>query len=190
MKMKNDNINKLFERLQDDFDVETPNQDHKQRFIEKLNAQSNTPKVVTAKSNSNLWKPFLGIAASILLIVTLAFNFEGKPKVQDLASVSTEMKDTQNFFTKVIAEELEKIDSERTPETEVLIKDAMVQMETLEKEYAQLKLDLTESGNDKRVIHAMIDNFWNRINVLKTVLENIESIKTFKQQTNETSITL
>ena len=100
------------------------------------------------------------------------------------------MANTQSFFTSAIAEELEKIDGERTPETEALIKDAMLQMEILETQYKQLKIDLTESGNDKRVIHAMIDNFWNRINILKTVLENIEGIKTFKLNTNETSTTL
>ncbi|WAC02871.1 hypothetical protein N7U66_04360 [Lacinutrix neustonica] len=75
-------------------------------------------------------------------------------------------------------------------ETEVLILDALKRMGTLEKEYKLLKTDLTESGNDKRVIHAMIDNFWNRIHVLKSVLENIETTKNLKQNNNETSITL
>ncbi|WP_055437738.1 hypothetical protein [Lacinutrix algicola] len=188
--MKNDNINQLFEKIQHDFDVEVPNHGHQNRFLEKLKAQQQSQDIVVTKSNRNLWKPFLGIAASVLLLVSLAFNFNAKTKTQDLASVSPEMANTQNFFTSVIAEELEKIDSERTPETEALIKDAMTQMETLETQYKQLKLDLTESGNDKRVIHAMIDNFWNRINILKSVVENIEGIKTFKLNNDETSITL
>lgn len=188
--MKNDNINQLFEKIQHDFDVEVPNNGHENRFLEKLKAQQQSQDVVAKKTSRNLWKPFLGIAASILLLISLAFNFNAETKTQDLASVSPEMANTQNFFTSVIAEELEKIDSERTPETEALIKDAMTQMETLETQYKQLKLDLTESGNDKRVIHAMIDNFWNRINILKSVVENIEGIKTFKLNNDETSITL
>lgn len=188
--MKDDKINKIFEKFQHDFDVETPNHGHENRFLEKLKAQNQAQEVAVNKPSRNIWKPFLGIAASIMLIITLAFNFNTEPEVQDLASISPEMANTQNFFTSVIAEELEKIDSERTPETEALIKDAMIQMETLEKQYNQLKLDLTESGNDKRVIHAMIDNFWNRINILKTVLENIEGIKTFKLNNNETITTL
>ncbi|MGB1210742.1 hypothetical protein CLV86_0466 [Lacinutrix venerupis] len=188
--MKDDKIHQLFEKFQHDFDVETPNHGHKNRFLEKLNAQNNTQNIVAEKANKNLWKPFLGVAATIVLLITLAFSFNTEPKIQDLASVSPEMANTQNFFTSVIAEELEKINSERTPETEALIKDAMSQMEILEIEYSQLKIDLTESGNDKRVIHAMIDNFWNRINILKSVLENIEGIKTFKLNTDETINTI
>jgi len=188
--MKNDNIYKLFEKFQHDFDVETPRNGHEKRFLDKLKAQSETPVVVAAKANKRLWKPFIGIAASIVLLVSLAINFNSEPKLQDLASVSPEMANTQHFFTSVIIEELEKIDSERTPETEALIIDAMLQMETLETQYNQLKIDLKESGNDKRVIHAMIDNFWNRINVLKMVLKNIEDIKILKQNKDETSITL
>lgn len=188
--MKNDNINQLFEKIQNDFDIEAPNHGHKDRFLDKLKAQNLTHDVTVTKTSKSLWKPFIGIAASIVLLITLTFNIKTEPEVQDLANVSPEMANTQNFFTSVITEELEKIDSERTPETEALIKDAMTQMETLETQYKQLKLDLTESGNDKRVIHAMIDNFWNRINILKTVLENIEGIKTFKLNNNETSITI
>ena len=188
--MKDDKIHQLFDKIQHEFDVEVPNHGHKNRFLEKLRAQNETQEIAVTKSNRNLWKPFLGIAASIVLLITLAFNFNTEPNIPDLASVSPEMANTQNFFTSVIAEELEKIDSERTPETEVLIKDAMTQMQTLETQYIQLKIDLTVSGNDKRVIHAMIDNFWNRINVLKMVLENIEDTKTLKQNTNETSTTI
>jgi hypothetical protein len=188
--MKNDKINQLFEKIQHDFDLEVPSHGHENRFLEKLKAQQQTQNLVATKTSKSLWKPFLGIAASIVLLLTLTFNINTDPEVQDLANVSPEMANTQNFFTSVIAEELEKIDIERTPETEAIIKDAMVQMQTLETQYSQLKLDLTESGNDKRVIHAMIDNFWNRINILKTVLENIEGIKTFKQNTNETSTTI
>lgn len=188
--MKKDNLNKLFENIKHDFDVEIPNHGHKNRFLEKLNTHNQTEIIIVRKTKKNLWKPILSLAASIVLIVTLAFSFNTEPKIQDLASVSPEMANTHSFFTSAIAEELEKIDGERTPETEALIKDAMLQMEILETQYKQLKIDLTESGNDKRVIHAMIDNFWNRINILKTVLENIEGIKTFKLNTNETSTTL
>ena len=188
--MKENKINKLFEKFQHDFDVEAPNHGHKNRFLEKLNAQNKEPKITAINTSKTIWKPFLGVAASLVLLITLTFSFNQEPETQDLASVSAEMANTQNFFTSVIAEELEKIDGERTPETEAIIKDAMTQMETLETQYSQLKLDLSESGNDKRVIHAMIDNFWNRINILKTVLENIEGIKTFKLNTDETITTL
>ena len=187
--MSKDNLNQLFETLQHDLDVEMPKTGHENRFLDKLKAQNNEHSIALNPKKS-FWKPFLGIAASIALIITLSFSFQNKKEVNDLASVSPEMENTQNFFTSVIAEELSKVESERSPATDWLIKDAMLQMDNLEKEYNQLQIDLKESGNDKRVIHAMINNFWNRINLLKTVLESIEEVKTIKQNIDETSITI
>ena len=50
------------------------------------------------------------------------------------------------------------------------------------------KIDLTESGKDQRVIYAMISNFQSRIDILTTVLEQIEDVKQLKTNTNQTSI--
>lgn len=186
--MKDDKLHQLFEKHQHHFDVEVPSSGHEKRFLEKLTAQKNEP--VVTKNTRNFFIPIIGIAASLLLLITLAFNFNKTQQPEGLARVSPEMAETQSFFASVISEELEKINNARSPGTEVLILDALKRMETLEKEYTLLKTDLTESGNDKRVIHAMIDNFWNRINVLKSVLENIETTKNLKQNNNETSITL
>ena len=56
--------------------------------------------------------------------------------------------------------------------------------------YEKLKLDLTSSGEDKRVIYAMITNFQNRIDLLENVLEQIEEIKQLKNSNNENITTL
>jgi hypothetical protein len=111
-------------------------------------------------------------------------------KLNDLASVSPELSKTQDFFTTAIAEELASIQSERTPETEALINDALSQLDILEKDYEKLKIDLTKSGNDKRVIYAMISNFQTRIDILQNVLTSIEHIKELKTKTNENKSTI
>ncbi len=188
--MKKDNLQDMFSRLEQGFDIESPNSGHKDRFLEKLNAQNQKQIVSRSKSNRNLWAPLLGIAASILLIVTLTFSFSNNEEPSGLASVSPKMAETQSFFAAVIEEELSKIEKERAPETEWLINDAMTQMKTLEKQYNTFKIDLKESGNDKRVIHAMIDNFYNRIELLKTVLKSIEDVKLIKQNFDENSNTI
>lgn len=187
--MDKDHLNHLFDSLQNEFDTKQPNTGHEQRFLNKLKAQNKTA-IIETKRKRTLWKPFIGIAASIALIITLTFSFNTEDNVKDLASVSPEMADTQSFFTSVINEELSKVEQERSLATDWLIKDAMIQMKNLEKEYEQLKIDLTESGNDKRVIHGMINNFLNRIDLLKTVLNSIEEIKIIKQNIDETSNTI
>jgi len=189
--MKNDNLKSLFEDLKDDFEIENPKMGHEQRFLAKLQNQGNTLAHNThTKSKGNWWRPFMSIAASIALIVGVFIFAQEKSEIKDLASVSPEMSETQDFFTVAIAEELKKLETERTPETEALIKDALEQMNALETEYEALKIDLTESGDDKRVIYAMITNFQNRIEVLQAVLENIEIVKQLKEDSDENAITI
>ena len=170
--MKNDKIDELFKRLEGSFDVhETPSQ-HQKRFLDKLNASEKS-----SVKRLNWWKP-LSIAASIAVLVAIGSLFlKANPSELDLASVSPEMKQTQSFFTTTINEELSTLKSLTDP-----------QAKSLEEEYNGLKKDLAISGNDKRVIYAMISNFQNRIDLLEQVIEKIEEIKNLKAYRNETTI--
>ena len=186
--MKTDKLTELFEDL--DFDLAEPSAGHKERFLEKLEQSAKKQERPQAKTRS-LWGPFLGIAASIALAIFLFGNIHLNnvaDKKGDLASVSTEMKETQDFYTSVIQKELKTIEAEKTPETEALIKDALSQMNKLETEYSKLKKDLINSGQDKRVIYAMISNFQQRIDLLNNVLTQIENIKSLKTQSHESTI--
>jgi cobyric acid synthase len=51
-----------------------------------------------------------------------------------------------------------------------------------------LKTDLVDSGNDKRVVYAMIKNFQNRIELLEQVIEKIEEVKNLNTNKNENTI--
>lgn len=187
--MKKDSINDLFENLEGGFDIEMPNIGHEQRFLDKLNQQ--TQVVEQTPKKTNYWKPFLAVAASLVLCFSVFTIMQPQEsELMDLANVSPELEQTQSFFTTAIAEELSALEAERSPETEEMVNDAMKELKILEKEYNALKIDLTESGNDKRVIYAMIANFQNRINVLKTVLKHIEEVKNFKNNQNENTTTI
>jgi hypothetical protein len=97
------------------------------------------------------------------------------------------MAQTQEFFNTAINTELERLSSFESEAAKVLINDAMLQMETLEQEYLKLQDDLVESGNDKRVIHAMINNFQNRIDLLQHVISTIEGIELINQSNTDES---
>jgi DNA-directed RNA polymerase beta' subunit len=180
-----DNINTLFNRLQNDFNDANLPEGHTMRFIEKLDASTQRHKT---QGYFNYLKPIIGIAAALFLGIALFTIMQKPEKEMELAQVSEEMAATQNFFYQTINTELKKIDNERTPETETIINDALNEMKKLELEYETLKTDLKQSNNDKRVIYAMISNFQNRIELLQTVLEQIETIKEFKHQSYENSI--
>lgn len=187
--MKKNTINDLFKNLDGEFDTEIPNEGHDLRFLNKLKQQNSV--VDSAPKTTNFWKPLLAVAASIVLCFSVfALMQQQESETMDLASVSPELKQTQSFFTKAISEELSALEAQRSPETEEMINDATKELKILENEYETLKIDLTESGNDKRVIYAMIANFQNRINVLKTVLDHIDEVKNLKNNQNENTTTI
>lgn len=191
--MENDNLDSLFDDLKGQFDIETPQDHHEQRFLDKLknNTLASTEIDVDIKRKSGFnWKPFLAIAAALVICFSVFTTLRNQPDALDLASVSPEMSETQDFFTVTIENELKKLNKERSPLTEKIITDALAQIQLLEKDYKKLKTDLTESGKNQRVIYAMISNFQNRIDILNTVLEQIEIIKELKTNKNEPKNTL
>jgi hypothetical protein len=186
--MKENNLKTIFENLRPEFDVEEPNAGHEKRFLTKLGNQ-NREVITLSRPTSNYWKPFLSIAASVILLVTVVIGINKSNEPNDLASVSPEMAKTEHFFKTTISAEIEKLNNELTPEYQDLIVDALFQIEILEQNYNKQKHDLTVSGNDARVISAMISNFQDRINILTNVLNQIEELKTHNNETTDTSTT-
>lgn len=185
--MKNNDFDNIFKEL--DFDIEEPHSGHRERFFKKLEKETKEPE--NKGKVRKLWAPIMGIAASFLLAFFLLGEViapTASAKNTDLASISPEMKQTQEFYTGLIQKELNALDAEKTPETEIIINDALKQMEKLEENYEALRKDLVDSGKDNRVIYAMIQNFQQRIDLLNNVLTQIENIKTLKNQNHENNI--
>ena len=180
-------IEKLFEGL--DFDIAEPTPNHEDRFRDKLRQR---PQKQNQKHKGiiSLWGPVMSIAATFLVALLLIQGGIANPfsTEQELANVSPEMKQTQEFYSSVIRAELASLQEQKTPITEAVIEDALAQLEVLENDYDNLKKDLGKSGQDKRVIYAMISNFQKRIDLLKTVLEKVNNINTLKNTNHEDNI--
>ncbi|WP_062055319.1 hypothetical protein [Aquimarina longa] len=186
--MKTNEIEKVFEHMKGKLDIHEPSNDHKVKFLEKLQQQN---KVVTVQQPKKInWYKSLAIAASIALllgITVMTYTFNPKQETE-LANVSLQMQETQSFFTSAIQAQLEEIDKASSTETRELVLDAMNQLKKLESDYETLKKDLFHSGNDKRVISAMIKNFQKRATLLEEVLEKMNTINEFKLPKNENQI--
>lgn len=184
--MKTDNLKDLFDEL--DFDIAQPAVDHEARFREKL--KQHKKKKVKHSGVISLWLPVMSIAATFLVAFLIFQGVFSNPFAakQDLANVSPEMEQTQNFYASVIKTELENLQEKKTPETETVINDALKQLEILEEDYKKLSRDLNKSGQDQRVIYAMISNFQQRIDLLKTVLDKVNTINTLKNNSHENNI--
>ena len=173
----NDNLNDIFKKFENKFDIEEPTIGHFNRFEDKLNANKS--------KNKFYFLPYIAVAASIILIFGVWLGASFSTNGMELATISSEMEDTQNYFITTIEKELEAIEKERNKDTEQLISDALDQLNKLETQYQNLTLELKESNEDKRVIYAMISNFQQRIDVLQDLLIQIENIKQLKKQNNE-----
>ncbi|RMB64032.1 hypothetical protein EAX61_01235 [Dokdonia sinensis] len=175
--MKKDTIEQLFDGLQGQLDVAQPSEDHKANFFAKLQATAVTQAPEPVKTTSlNWWKP-LAIAASVLLLAGIFWTqTAGISNEGNLADVSPEMEQTQDFFTQTIEKELSEIRKKSTPQTREIVESAIANLAVLENNYKKLQKDLIESGEDKRVIYAMITNFQNRIDLLQQVLEQMNAV--------------
>ena len=184
--MKTDDLKDLFDEL--DFDLAEPAEKHEVRFREKL--KNKNRKKIKHSGVISFWLPAMSVAATLAIAVMI---FQGVfsnlfAVEQELATVSPKMKETQNFYASVIRTELDKIKEQKTPETAAVINDALQQMQKLERDYENLKKDLGKSGHDERVIYAMITNFQQRIDLLKTVLEKVNTINTLNNSSHENNM--
>jgi len=175
-----DNLDNIFENLKNQFDIEEPAIGHFNRFEVRLGKLENT-----SKRNPFFTASMIAIAASFLLFFGIWIGTSFSNKGMELANVSSEMEETQSYFVNTIQKELQTIETERNNDTEVLINDAFLQLNKLENQYNTLTLELKESTEDKRIIYAMISNFQQRVEILQSLLLQIENVKQLKTQTHE-----
>ncbi len=179
---KNDAIENLFESLKNELDVATPSKAHETLFLQKLQEQKTIKTITPSHIQKTSWSKWISSAATITLLIGIfsyIISYES-PTHADLASVSPELEKTQYFFTNLITKQLHSLETSTTPDNKKLVTDALKALEVLEINYEKLKTDLVTSGNDKRVISAMIRNFQKRITLLENVLKNAQEINKLK----------
>ena len=182
MKNEKDDVTELFDQLGTDWDLYEPSEGHKDRFKKRL--QSKSESISIRWNNIYTWT----IAALFVLClgcsVFISMINSTLTDEADLASVSPEMKVTQDFFVTAINEQIESLQRTQTPQTKKMVDDVVDKLGELESDYQRLKKDLVQSRMDKRVISAMIQNFQQRIALLKQVEEQIK-ITTTKTRHSE-----
>jgi uncharacterized protein YlaN (UPF0358 family) len=178
MKMTKDNIESLFERLENQWDIHEPATHHFERFQLRQSQKRNA---------KNYWYP-IAIAASVVLFAGYFTFFNKNESAKNLAFASKETRQTDSIFTNMIQLELEKVKEKKSPLNEKIINDAMVQMKELDADYEKLKLELIHKGENKQIVYALIRNLQTRINFLENVLTQIETTQTLKNNTDEKTI--
>ena len=163
---------------ENNFDVHEPHSGHLKRFERKLNNPH--------KLNKTSWK-WLSVAASVVLLIGFWLGNSHQNQQLDLADVSPKMEEAQNYFVATINQEIQELEKYRNLETETIIENALEELEELEDNYKTMIIELNKNGYDKRLIHEMINNYQQRLEILHNVLEQIETLKkpkTFNDEEN------
>lgn len=178
-----DKLEQRFQELKGQFDTEEPSVGHFNRFESKLHNEFDR----RTKWNPTSWV-WLAITASIALLIGIWFGGYSAKQGLELADVSPQMEETQNFFVSTIKQEIENINLKRTEDNQQIIDDAFLQLKKLEENYRLLTIELEKSNEDKRIIYAMISNYQQRIEVLQTLLQQLDEIQHIKTISDEETI--
>ncbi len=179
--MKEQDLKALFGQIGPLLDKEEPPAGHEQRFLARLEAQHSGGSRGVA-----WWKP-LAIAASILFLfgIFLGSFTDIIPTGDRMAEISPEVSNTERYFAGVIEQQINLLEKEDTPEARKMVSDAMLQLDLLESDYQKLRTDLLEGGDQKILLSAIVQNFQMRIDLLKDVMDKLETVKKLKVQDNE-----
>ena len=178
MKKENDDLDQLFEKFENQWDVKRMNADHQVDFLNKLNNKQ--PK----KKNYAVW----AIAASIVVLLGVSLFFNNNEKPKEFKFASRETQRTDSIFSILIDNELVKLKEKSSPENEQIINDALKQMKVFDADYAKIIKEVQKNGENKQIIYAMISNLQTRISFLQTVLKRIEENENLKNTTDEKTL--
>ncbi len=130
--MKN-TMEDFFKNNREEFDLAEPNVGHFERFQARLEKIDETPK----KKGGTPWY-ILAVAASALLFFGYwmgNYNQNINDTGTELAEVSHEMEETQNFYLASIQKEVEGVRTKKTTANQKIIEDAFIQLKILETNY-------------------------------------------------------
>ncbi|KFF04023.1 hypothetical protein [Flavobacterium reichenbachii] len=177
MKKENDNLDQLFEKFENQWDVHELESNHQVDFLDKLNRK---------KPKKKYWFASAVAASIILMLAVSVFYKNDKPKEFKFASKET--KRTDSIFNILIDNELVKLKEKSSPENAQIINDALNQMKVFDADYQKIINELQKNGENKQIIYAMISNLQTRISFLQTVLQRIEENQNLKNTTDEKTL--
>ncbi len=166
-----DNFDTFF--ANSDFDIHEPHSGHEARFLRKLKQP---------KKKFSISYKWMSVAAAVILFLGFYLGSSHQKRQYDLADVSPKMAEAQNFFVTTISNELKQVEKFRNLDTEIIIEDALEEIEELEDQYKLLQKDLNNTSNKSPIIQNMIHNFQQRLSVLETLLSQLELVKQNKPQ--------
>lgn len=167
--MKKDKVSmeEMLQHFENEWDIHDLKEDHEQRFLTKQKEKRQT---------KNYWYP-IAVAASLLLLIGLYMTINDLKTKNDFRLASVETQRTDSVFSAILQVELNQIKERKSPRNEKIIDDALLQMKQMDEDYAKIKQELIEKGENKQIIYALIHNYKVRIEFLENVLQQLNNVE-------------
>jgi hypothetical protein len=130
--------------------------------------------------NSNTWKMWIGIAASLTVILGLFYYADrGDTAVLSAADINPEYARKQMKFASLIEQKTDSLEvlARRNPE---LYDQFSADLQKIKRDYKQLKSELPQSANQKLVVKAMERNLELQLQVVSQQLTIINQVNQYK----------
>jgi hypothetical protein len=177
-----------------DFDDQQPSEENWEKILQRLDKETESQKEAkTIPLDGNWFSQIktLRIAAAVLLLMVGGMGVyivKDMMKAPQVASrsvrpktpISPELQQAETYYTQLISQkeaELKKIDSKEAD-------FCTIDMESLDKEYADLKTQLLQDINNQQITDVMIRNLQTRMQILNRQLNTLQKIKERQQNMN------
>lgn len=196
-----DDFEKFVRKNREEFDFKEPNIDLWANIEQQLNEKGEEKKsplraIVSDKSTSIRRKMlrYASVAAVGLLLLTVGGvigsqwsggNYSNEPVAEiSLGEVSDEYAELENYYSQQVSMNIEKLKKYNFDEN--ILED----IAELDVAFQELKRELgdTQVMSDEEIIHAMIENYQMKINILERVLERIPSKENNEKEEKEENI--
>lgn len=163
----------LIDRNRPDLDMHTFDEEAAWAFIEQ-NLKHR------ASARRQIVNTLLRVAAVLLLFGTVSLGYLAQQKYLQyrsggigLTQLSEDLRATEVYYTDLIQQRVVNI-RELNPE---LATDVKHELDALDREYLQLKKDITDRADNEEVINAMIAHYRFKLNLLESILEDVQRKK-------------
>ncbi len=192
-----DNFEQFVKNNREDFDMAEPKMEIWENIEQQLNAQHNVVPLRAIKSEKKTIRMrvlrYASAAAIGLLLLTVGgvigsyWTNNGNPMANNemsLSDVSDEYAEVERFYAQQVNMKIEELKQNQYDET--ILKD----IAELDAAFKELKRELGNGPDmtDEEIIHAMIENYQMKIEILERVLERSSFDNTEKHGSNEKSI--
>jgi len=157
------------------FDVESPSDQLWSKIENELNQEK-----IKKPFRVPLW---LGIAASLIVMVTITFIFiyPNKEKHPDIAAVSPAFAKKELKFASLIEEKRDSLQV-YAKENPALYEQFSADLDKLGKDYELLKKELKDSPNQHFIVNAMVKNLKLQLQVINQQLAIISEVNQYKKE--------